>query len=180
VTTASKPPIISVVGSSGAGKTTLLERLIPQLSRLGFKVGTIKHDVHGFELDREGKDSWRHKEAGASTSVLSSPYQIGMVTDADHDTALDELASLLSHVDIILTEGYMRENKPKLEVFRPEVSEKPLCGNDEHLIALIGDAPADLGVPCFSPDDMEGLASFLVTTFRLVPAESDEHRKAVL
>ncbi|UCF95758.1 MAG: molybdopterin-guanine dinucleotide biosynthesis protein B, partial [Desulfobacterales bacterium] len=75
------PPIVSTVGYSGSGKTTLLEKLIAELKQRGFRVGTIKHDVHGFEMDRPGKDSWRHKQAGASVTVISSPYQIGMVKD---------------------------------------------------------------------------------------------------
>ncbi len=167
---ATEPAIISVVGSSGAGKTTLLEKLIPELIRRGLRVGTIKHDVHGFEMDRPGKDSWRHKQAGAAISIISSPYQIGMVMDVDHDNHLDELSPLLSGVDIILTEGYKGQEKTKLEVFRPEAHSEPLCKDDAHLIALISDAPVDLGVPRFSPDDREGLADFLISHFNLVPA----------
>ena len=176
---ASDPPVISVVGFSGAGKTTVLEKLIPQLTRLGLKVGTIKHDVHGFEMDRPGKDSWRHRQAGAVTTVLSSPFQVGMVTDVDHDHSLEHLAPLLSHVDIILTEGYMGEERPKLEVFRPEVSKEPLAMGDKHLVALVSRAPAEFVVPCFSPDDMAGLAHFLAGRFKLVLTRSGEHRKAV-
>ena len=108
-------PIISIVGASGAGKTTLLEKLIPALSRRGYKTGTIKHDIHGFEIDRPGKDSWRHKHAGASSTIISSPFQIGMVMDVDHDHGLDELAPFLANVDVILTEGYKREYKAKFE-----------------------------------------------------------------
>jgi len=180
VKTASDPPVISIVGFSGAGKTTVMEKLIPQLTRLGLTVGTIKHDVHGFEMDRPGKDSWRHRQAGAVTTVLASPYQVGMVTDVDHDHSLEQLAPLLYNMDIILTEGYMREERPKLEVFRPEVSEEPLARGDKNLIALVSDAPVELGAPCFSPDDMEGLAQFLAGRFKLVFAQSGEHRRAAL
>ncbi|HUU81381.1 MAG TPA: molybdopterin-guanine dinucleotide biosynthesis protein B, partial [Acidobacteriota bacterium] len=84
-------PIVLFVGSSGSGKTTLLEKLIPELTRRGLRVGTIKHDVHGFEMDQPGKDSWRHKHAGALASIISSPHQIGEVMDVDHDHSLDEL-----------------------------------------------------------------------------------------
>ncbi len=178
--TAFEPPVISVVGFSGAGKTTVLEKLIPQLTRMGLKVGTIKHDVHGFEIDRPGKDSQRHKQAGAVTTLLSSPYQVAMVTDADHDHDLEQLAPLLSHVDIILTEGYMREERPKLEVFRPEISREPLAKGDKRLIALVSDAPVEIGVPCFSPNDMERLARFLAGRFNLVFAESGGPRRVAL
>jgi molybdopterin-guanine dinucleotide biosynthesis protein B len=165
-----KHPIISFVGSSGSGKTTLLERLIPELTRLGFKVGTIKHDVHGFEMDKPGKDSWRHKQAGAAVSMISSPVQIGMVMDVDHDHHPDELSSLLSGVDIILTEGYKRKGRAKVEIFRPNGrGEKPLCMNDEYLIALVTDTNIDLDVPRFSLNDIKGLADFLITHLGLKP-----------
>jgi molybdopterin-guanine dinucleotide biosynthesis protein B len=168
------PPIISVVGFSGAGKTTLLEKLIPELTKRGYEVGTIKHDVHGFEMDRPGKDSWRHKQAGAAATIISSPYQIGMVMDVEHDHTLDELAPLISSVHVILTEGYKREDKPKLEVFRPEVCGEPLCKNDGHLVALISDEPVDLEVPRFSMDDIRGLADFLISHFNLSSVATKE------
>ena len=100
------PPIVCIVGSSGAGKTTLLEKLIPELTCRGIKVGTVKHDVHGFEIDKPGKDSYRHKQAGAVVTIISSPKRIGMVMDTDHDLDLGELLPFYSGVDIVLTEGY--------------------------------------------------------------------------
>jgi molybdopterin-guanine dinucleotide biosynthesis adapter protein len=165
------PPVVSIVGKSGAGKTTLLEKLIPRLKHLGVRVGTIKHDVHGFEMDKPGKDSWRHKKAGADISVISSPFRIGMVRDVDHDFTLDELALLFPGVHLILTEGYKRGNRPKVEIFRPEVHDEPLCIQDESLLALVSDVPIDLGVPRFGLEDMSGLSEFLIRRFRL--SESD-------
>jgi len=165
-------PIVSIVGKSNSGKTTLLEKLISELKHRGFRVGTIKHDVHGFEMDRPGKDSWRHKKAGASTTIISSPYQIGMVKDVDHDHTPDELVQLLADVDIILMEGYKRGNNPKLEVFRSEVHKSPFCKGDPNLLALISNDPIDLGVPKFSPDGIEALADYLIRHFRLVQTVS--------
>jgi molybdopterin-guanine dinucleotide biosynthesis protein B len=81
-------PIVSIVGKSDSGKTTLLEKLVAELKSRGFRVGTIKHDAHSFEIDHEGKDSWRHKKAGASVSIISSAEKIGMVLDSDHDHTL--------------------------------------------------------------------------------------------
>jgi len=161
------PPITSIVGKSGSGKTTLIEKLIPELKRMGLKVGTIKHDVHGFEMDSPGKDSWRHKQAGSATTIISSPSRIGMVMDVDHDHSLDELKPFLSGVDIILSEGYKKGDKPKVEIFRPEVHRQPLCRDDGSLIALLTDADLDLGVPRFATDDVRGLADFLVRHFNL-------------
>ena len=163
------PPIISIVGNSGSGKTTFIEKLIPELKRCGLKVGTIKHDVHGFEMDKPGKDSWRHKQAGASTTVISSPYQIGMVMDVDYDHKPDELLPLFPNVDIILTEGYKWENYPKLEIFRSEITKEPLCKDDEHLLALISDSSIDIGVPIFSTNDIKRVAEFLISHFNLSP-----------
>jgi molybdopterin-guanine dinucleotide biosynthesis protein B len=160
-------PVVAIVGTSGTGKTTLIEKLIPALKRKGFRVGTIKHDVHGFTIDQPGKDSWRHKDAGASMVLLSSPRQVAMVKDVSRDTPLDQLESYFSEVDIILAEGYKRGNRPKLEIFRPEVHEKPVCGNDDNLLAMVTDAPGDFGVPRFLLNDAEGIAAFLISHFDL-------------
>ena len=159
------PPVVCVVGSSGAGKTTLLEKLIPELNRLGLKVGTIKHDVHGFEIDKPGKDSYRLKHAGAVVSIISSPVKVGVVMDAEHDPGLTELAPFYSGVDIVLTEGYKRENYPKIEVFRKEVHPKPLCVGDSNLIAMVTAEPLELTVPRFDPDEIHELAGFLIEEF---------------
>ena len=150
-------PIVSVVGFSGSGKTTFIEKLIPQLTVRHIRVGTLKHDVHGFEMDKPGKDSFRHKHAGALVSVISSPGQIGMVRDVDHDHDPDELKWLFEGVQIILAEGYKKQNRPKLEVFRQEVREEPLCADDDTLIGLISDVSFDLGVPLFPLRMRKGL-----------------------
>lgn len=161
------PSIVIIVGKSGAGKTTLIEKLIPELKNMGLRIGTIKHDFHGFELDHPGKDSWRHKQAGSATTIISSSHRIGMVMDVDHDHTLDELAPFLSGVDIILSEGYKRQNKPKVEIFRKEIHNSPLCLDDDNLIALMTNSDIDLGVPRFSTGDVKGLADFLVAYFKL-------------
>jgi len=162
------PPLLSVVGKSNSGKTTLLVKLIAEFRQRGFRIGTIKHDVHGFEMDRPGKDTWRHKEAGSLTTIISSPFQIGMVKDVDHDHHPNELLSLLYDMDIVLAEGYKRGNWPKLEVFRSEIHKAPFCGGDPNLLALISNDPIELGVPRFSTDDMEELTEFLIEHFGLI------------
>lgn len=172
------PPVVSVVGHSGSGKTTLLEKLISAFKHRGYAVGTIKHDVHGFEMDRPGKDSWRHKKAGASVAVISSPYQIGMVRDVDHDHRTEELVALLPDMDIILTEGYKKENLPKLEVFRSQVHKAPLFKGDKTLLALISDDPIDVGVVRFSTDDGKSVVDFLIKHFNLAKVVSLAQGKA--
>ena len=172
-------PVVSVVGNSGAGKTTFLEKMIREMTHRGLKVGTIKHDVHGrFEMDRPGKDSWRHKQAGASTTVISSPNRIGVVMDVEYDHSLDELVVFFNDMDLILTEGYKQDRKPKLEIFRPEITREPLCKNDENLIAFVSDAPIDTGVPVFSTEDIKGAADFLMAHFNLSGSVTKEPKKA--
>ena len=169
ITGKTMPPLLSVVGKSNSGKTTLLVKLIAEFRQRGFRIGTIKHDVHGFEMDKPGKDSWRHKEAGSLTTIISSPYQIGMVKDVDHDHHPDELLPLLSDMDIVLAEGYKSGKWPKLEVFRSEIHQAPFCKDDPNLLALISNDPIDLGVPRFSPDEdeIEALTEFLILHFDL-------------
>lgn len=172
------PPVISIVGASGVGKTTLLEKLIPEFNRLGLKVGTIKHHTHEFEMDREGKDSWRHKRAGASVSMISAPGKIGVVMDADHDHRVEELLPFFSMVDLVITEGYKRETYPKIEVLRPELTRELLCGGDGRLLAVVSDAPVAIDVARFSVDDVKGLAGFIVSRFHLIHPVSAGARAA--
>ena len=160
------PPIVSIVGKSDTGKTTLLEKLVPELRARGYRIGTIKHDVHDFDIDHRGKDSWRHKQAGAHTVAISSPTKVALVKDVETEETLDSLASkYFQDVDIILTEGYKKEDKPKIEVFRSQVHETPLCKGDEHLVALVSDTSLDLGVPRFELYDIKGLADFVEKRF---------------
>jgi molybdopterin-guanine dinucleotide biosynthesis adapter protein len=162
-----QPPIISVVGYSGAGKTTLMEKLIGEMTRRGYRVGSIKHDVHGFEMDKPGKDSWRHKQAGACTTVISSPRQIGMVTDVDHDHNPDELRKFFDHMHVILTEGYKKQNRPKVEIFRSENHDAPLCRSDDNVFAIMSDIPVGLKARRFTLEDVAGLVDFIVERFKL-------------
>lgn len=161
------PALVSIVGKSDSGKTTFIEKLVPQLVHLGYRVGTIKHDVHGFDIDHPGKDSWRHKKSGASATIISSPASLALIKDSDHDQSLDELIHFFKDMDLVLTEGYKRETKPKIEIYRPEVHSEPLCREDPHLIALVSEAEIDLGVPRFGLDDAPGVAAFLAGIFPL-------------
>jgi len=160
-------PIISVVGTSGTGKTTFLEKLIPELIKRGLKVATVKHHKGTFEMDRRGKDTWRHKQAGAAVTLLSSPFHIGMVRDVDHDHGPDELRPFLTGVDIILTEGYKGSDKPKLAMFRPGLHAQPILRDDKNLLALVSDTPFDIDFPGFSADDDVVIADFLIRRFEL-------------
>jgi len=163
------PPVVCIVGFSGSGKTTVTVGLVAALKRRSLRVGTIKHDVHSFEIDRHGKDSWLHKQAGASTTIISSPARIGMVMDVDHDHHPLELVPLLDEMDIVLVEGFKRADLPKIEVFRPENEKPPACRNDRNLLAVVSDAHLDWCVPRYAANDFEGLAELVLEHFRLDP-----------
>ena len=159
-------PIVSIVGKSDAGKTTLIEKLIPELVRRGYRVATVKHDVHGFDVDREGKDSWRHKQAGAHTVVISSPQKLAVIRDVDHDAELAELRDkYIQDVDLILSEGFKRNNQPKIEVFRKEKHQELLCRKEDNLLAIASNQPLDMGVPCLDINDARGLVDLIEEKF---------------
>jgi molybdopterin-guanine dinucleotide biosynthesis protein B len=157
-------PIFSFVGHSGSGKTTFIEKLIPLLVRAGVKTAIIKHDVHGFEMDKPGKDTWRHKRAGAAATIITSAEKIGLVMDADHDHQPHELAFMLKFADVIITEGFKHSTYPKIEVFRPEATgdAAPLCLGDPQLLAVISDRSVACEVPVFGLDAIQPVADFLL------------------
>jgi molybdopterin-guanine dinucleotide biosynthesis protein B len=162
-----EPPLVSIVGKSGSGKTTLMERLIRELTARGLTVGSIKHHLHDFEMDSPGKDSYRHKQAGAGRAMISSPHKIGLVMDVDHDYTLDELVSFFSGMDIVLAEGYKGGTRPKVEIFRPEVYDTPICLDDQNLIAMVTDQDLNLNIPRFGLEDIGGLTDFILQFFKL-------------
>jgi molybdopterin-guanine dinucleotide biosynthesis protein B len=167
-------PIISIVGKSDSGKTTLIEKLLPELTRRGHRVATVKHDVHGFEVDQEGKDSWRHKRAGAHTVIISSPQKVALIRDVEKDLTLNELREkLVQDVDLILSEVYKKDIQPKIEIFRKEKHQELLCTPQDNLVAIVSDQTFDIGVPCFGLDDMKGLADFIERRFLAARDEDD-------
>jgi molybdopterin-guanine dinucleotide biosynthesis protein B len=159
-------PIISIVGKSNCGKTTLLEKLIGELTGRGWRVATIKHNKHGFNIDHEGKDSYRHKKAGAQITVVSSPHQIALVSDVDHDHSFDEIRDrFISGVDIILTEGFKVNDYPKIEVYRAELKRELISKKEDGLIAVAADVRLDMDVPCFDINDAAIIADFIEKNF---------------
>ncbi len=155
-------PIISMVGASGSGKTTFLEKLIPELAGRGYSVGAMKHDVHGFDMDREGKDTWRLKRAGAGTIAISSPARVASIRETGSELPLEEVAARYFWTeDILITEGFKSAHFPKIEIFRSAVEPKPICGPENNLSAIVSDDPVEAGVPVFSFSDVRGVADFI-------------------
>jgi len=159
------PPIITIVGRSRAGKTSLLEKLIPALKKRGFQVGTVKHHVHAdFEIDKPGKDSWRHTRAGSDHVIISAPKKIASVRTLDRELSLDEIVTQFSGMDIILAEGFSRAGKARIEVVRGSQGDWPIR-IDEQLLAIVADVPLDASAPLFSPENVEPLADLIQATF---------------
>lgn len=161
------PPVVSLVGKPDSGKTTLLEKLIPELRGRGYRIGTIKHHVHAFAMDQPGKDTFRHKQAGASIVALSSPTGLGIIRDVPGDSAVEELvARYFFDVDLVLTEGYKQLGLPKIEIHRQALHSEPLPDRNSTWVALVSDAPvAGELLPCLALDDIPALADFLVSRF---------------
>jgi len=160
-----KPKIITIVGKSNSGKTTLLEKLIALLTDRGYKIGSVKHAHDGFEMDKQGKDSWRHRKAGAEATLVITQNQVAMVKD-DKAGFIEKMSSYLWDMDIILAEGFKKQNLPKIEVFRTEsVHKKPLCMEDKNLIAFITNSDYKPDVPLFGLEDISQIADFIESDF---------------
>ncbi|MDP7078435.1 MAG: molybdopterin-guanine dinucleotide biosynthesis protein B [Candidatus Undinarchaeales archaeon] len=157
-------PIISVVGRSGTGKTTVLELLIGELVRRGYRVGTVKHCSHGFDADQQGKDSWRHAQAGSEVAAISCPHKMALFRNMESEMPLDDIVSLMGKVDVVLTEGYKRGEKPMIEVSRQAVGTDLLCP-PEGLVCVMADYDVDTSVPLFALDDAKSVISLLEERF---------------
>jgi len=165
----SQPPIVSFVGNSGAGKTTLLEEVVRELKARGYRVAVIKHAHHDFQIDHEGKDSWRFAQAGSDCVVISSPARVAMVQQRPAEPPLDELVGLVAdRVDIVLTEGFRGSGKPQVLVARGALGLDPELERGEHL-AIVSDLPSDAGAPCFDFAAVPQLTDFLLAHFHLAP-----------
>lgn len=158
-------PILCFVGRSNSGKTTLIERLIQELVRAGYRVATIKHAGHGFDLDTEGKDSWRHKRAGASAVIVLSRGSLAMFSDVSEQIKVEELRDrFLDHeFDLIIAEGWKSEGYPKIIVVRDQMGE--VAVSPEGLLAVVSHKPLAAPVPRLDPDDVKGLSELIIRHF---------------
>ena len=164
------PPIVCFVGHSNSGKTTLIEKLIPELTQEGYRIATIKHAGHGFDLDTEGKDSWRHKRAGASQVVVLSKGSLAMFTDVPEELPVEEIRDRFVNdgIDLIIAEGWKSEGFPKVVVVREELQEVNV--SLEGLLAVASIKPIDTDAPWFDRDDVQGLAKIIISRF---PRQAD-------
>ena len=158
-----------IAGYSGSGKTTLLEKLIPVLTGRGLKVSVIKHAHHGFDIDRPGKDSYRHREAGASEVLLACNDRWALMHErrTEAETTLSELLGRLSPCDLVLIEGFKQEPVPKLEVYRPENGKPPLFPERNDIVAVASDAALETALPVLPLNDMNAIADFVMARLNL-------------
>jgi molybdopterin-guanine dinucleotide biosynthesis protein B len=158
-------PVVSIVGKSGVGKTTVMEKLITELKKRGYRVATLKHNVHGFDMDLEGKDTWRYAQAGSDTVAISSSHKIAIIRKVGHDHTLAELNRFIgTDFDIILAEGFKQDKAPKIEVHRQELGAELLC-NKEELLAIATDERLEIDVPQYTLEDARGIADLIEKRF---------------
>jgi molybdopterin-guanine dinucleotide biosynthesis protein B len=157
--------MFGLVGYSGSGKTTLLIRLIPELVRRGITVSTMKHAHHGFDVDQPGKDSYEHRQAGATEVVVSSARRWALMheTRAGVEPTPEELMRHMSEVDLLLIEGFKRERHDKLEVWRQSAGNPLLAREDPSILAVASDGPVPgLRIPVLELDDIGAIADFIL------------------
>lgn len=154
--------VINIVGSSSnVGKTYLLEGLIKELKFRGYSIATIKHDVHGFDIDKKGKDTYKHREAGSETVIISSKNRLAMIKELNEETELGSIIEMVLDKDIVLVEGYKKSNLRKIEVYRKGVS-KELITPKEKLIAVASDINLEINdINIVNKEDYKSLADLI-------------------
>jgi molybdopterin-guanine dinucleotide biosynthesis protein B len=165
--------IFGFAGWSGSGKTTLLVRLLPELAARGVSVSTLKHAHHAFDVDQPGKDSHRHRAAGASEVMISSANRWALIHEnrGAPEARLEELVRRMTPVDLLLVEGFKDVPFAKLEVHRAGLGKPLLCGDNPHIVAVASDAPlSNVSLPVFALDDIAAIARFILAACRLEAA----------
>jgi molybdopterin-guanine dinucleotide biosynthesis protein B len=172
--------VLGISGWSGSGKTTLLAELIPLLIARGIRVSTIKHAHHDFDIDTPGKDSYRHREAGASEVLISSAQRYAIMHEhrGAAEPTLEELLQRLSPVDLVLVEGFKKSGHAKIEVWRPETGKPMLQAEDPNVIAVASDGPVPgLGVPLLDANRPQQIADFIMTWLGQPTVSTGEARR---
>ena len=156
--------VIGVAGFKNAGKTTLVERLVTELTRRGWRISTVKHAHHSFDIDHEGRDSFRHRQAGASEVAVVSRSRWAIIHESrgEEEPSLDDMLAKLAPCDLVIVEGYKRDSHDKIEVRNLDLNHPELAGGDPCVVAIAATgAVADAPVPVYDRDDVTALASFI-------------------
>jgi molybdopterin-guanine dinucleotide biosynthesis adapter protein len=156
--------VIGVCGFKNAGKTTLVEKLVRHLTAKGFRVSTVKHAHHDFDIDHEGRDSFRHRKAGATEVAIVSQQRFAIMHElrGDEPPSLDEILAKLSPCDLVIVEGYKRDAHDKIEVRNLELNHPVLAGDDPTIVAVAANGSLEAPVPVFNRDDVAALAQFII------------------
>jgi molybdopterin-guanine dinucleotide biosynthesis protein B len=158
--------LLLVVGRKKVGKTTLIERLLEELTGRGYRLGSIKYTTGDHEFDTPGKDSYRHSQAGAESTMIISPHRAAIFSKSLGEGQLEEVAdSLFRECDLVLGEGFRHSPYPKIEVHNPADDPAPLCSEEDNLIAVVSSGKVEIGVPCFSPEQFSSLVEFIEEKF---------------
>lgn len=156
--------VIGIAGFSGSGKTTLIEKVIPALVREGLRVSLIKHAHHEFDVDQPGKDSYRHRHAGATEVLVSSSKRWALMHElrGAAEPSLQDQVHKLSPCDVVIVEGYKAEPIPKIEVHRRDAKTPLLFLEDPHVVAIATDEPLETQLPQLPLGDSEAVARFII------------------
>ncbi len=157
--------LYGVAGWKNAGKTGLMERLVAEITRRGFTISTVKHAHHSFDVDHPGKDSFRHREAGAAEVLLASRNRVALMQELRDapEPPLSELLSRLRPVDLVLVEGYKRDAHPKVEAHRAATGNPLIAPEDPTIRAVASDVPLVLDRPVFDLNDTAAIADFILS-----------------
>ena len=163
--------VFGLTGLSGSGKTTLITKLVDWFTQRGYKISTLKHTHHGFDLDSPGKDSWRMREAGAQEVFLVGSRRLVLLQEFRDmpEPSVDELVARLQPCDLVLVEGYKRDPLPKIEVHRPSLENPPVWPGNHSVVAVATDAPVDTPLPVLDLNDTDAIARFIINHLRLSP-----------
>jgi molybdopterin-guanine dinucleotide biosynthesis protein B len=169
--------VFGLAGWSGSGKTTLIARLLPELLTRGLTVSTVKHAHHDFDIDKPGKDSWTHRQAGATEVMIGSAARWALMHELrdEEEPPLDRLVARMTPVDLLIVEGFKRYPHPKLELVRPSLGKPRLYPEDDTIRAVAEVEPlpeaerAALALPCFAADDLAGIADFVIAAAAPLP-----------
>jgi molybdopterin-guanine dinucleotide biosynthesis adapter protein len=162
--------LLGIVGFKNAGKTTLTERLVSELTARGYRISTVKHAHHAFDIDQEGRDSWRHRQAGASEVAIVSSNRWAMVHElrGAPEPALQDIVGKLAPCDLVLTEGYKWEKHPKIEVRNIALAHPELAGKDSTVIAVAANGAIENSpVPVFDRENVKSIADFIIARMEL-------------
>ena len=170
-TAATARKVFGFAGYSGSGKTTLIEQLIPRFVAAGLRISLIKHAHHAFDIDKPGKDSYRHREAGATEVLVTSDRRWVMMHELrnEMEPTLDEQLARFAPCDLVLVEGFKRAAIPKLEVHRPSFDRPLLHPEDANIVAIAADAPVETGLPVLDINNPDEIAQFIIRHQGLTP-----------